>query len=164
MIIKINERFKPDSVLAMAKCICFLWGAVLAVAIWIVAIPLASSSTAVVYGIPFMPIWISLMQAIRIRLYYSSLFYTFTEKEIIIEKGLRKQNIIVPYDSVINVYTRQKPLSRILGLWYIHVQTTGYPYVLGGREVGRVVLEGIRNPEEVRSFILKKAEEVKRRE
>ncbi|MEM2929889.1 MAG: PH domain-containing protein, partial [Thermoproteota archaeon] len=92
---------------------------------------------------------------IWINLYYLSLFYTFTESEIIVEKGVWwKHKSIVPYNRITNVDIRQGPVSRMLGLWELRVQTAGYHAAPGSYGVAEAILQGIKNVEEVRSFIL----------
>jgi len=100
---------------------------------------------------------------IWIELYYLSVFYTFTEAELIIEKGfLWKHKSIVPYNRITNLDIRQDPFSRIFGLWDLHVQTAGYHAApSSGYGVAEAVLQGIKNITEVKDFILGRIERLK---
>ncbi|MEM3466983.1 MAG: PH domain-containing protein [Candidatus Jordarchaeales archaeon] len=161
MIVEINERFKPDPSFKTLQYIYLLMG-IIAIVVWgtviTVLISPFSASIALMVAMIFLAICLLtlLPSIVWINLYYQCLFYTFTESEIIVEKGVWwKHKSIVPYNRITNVDIRQGPLSRKLGLWELRIQTAGYHVATGGSYgVAEAVLQGIRNVEEVKNFIL----------
>lgn len=160
MVAKINERFKPDPSFKKLQylylLILLLFLLPLAVTI-IMLIAFFTPEFAVILTFFFLAIYLLILSPsiIWINLYYLSLFYTFTEDEIIVERGVWwKHRNIVPYNRITNVDIRQGPLSRLLGLWAIHVQTAGYHVAPQGYGVSEAILQGIKNVEETKSFIL----------
>ncbi|MBO3841407.1 MAG: PH domain-containing protein [Candidatus Brockarchaeota archaeon] len=167
MSIKINEHFKPHSDFKKLQYIKLSIAILSIILLGVVIMLLASFHHGLVVILSFvlliLCLIISIPSIIWINLYYSSVFYTFTENEIIVERGIWwKNNSIVPYNRITNVDIRQGPLSRILGLWEIRIQTAGYHDTSGGGiEVAEAILQGIKNIDEVKSFILSKVRELK---
>lgn len=156
MTVRIGEKFKPDP---SFKTLQYIYLLICLGPVLIVLLCLMSLNLAVFAMIGFILAIICLLilvsSIIWINLYYLSLFYTFTESEIIVEKGvLWKHKSIVPYNRITNVDIRQGPVSRMLGLWELQIQTAGYHVAPGSHGVAEAILQGIKNVEEVKSFIL----------
>ena len=72
--------------------------------------------------------------AFWIERYYDSISFELTDTEIIDCWGVWfKHTTRLPYSKVMNVDTRQGPISRRLDLWDIHIHTAGYGGSKGGR-------------------------------
>ncbi len=92
--------------------------------------------------------------ALWIPKYYNSLIYELGEEEIECREGVWFRKIsIVPYNRITNVDIVQGPLSRLLNLYTVRVQTAGYSSQVAKAEAR---LLGIENPEEVKNLILSK--------
>ncbi len=167
MSVRVGEMFKPDPSFKKLQYIYLLIGLALIlvfplclISILIMLSPLTLNLailTMIALILTIICLLVLVPSIIWINLYYQCLFYTFTESEIIVEKGVWwKHRSIVPYSRITNVDIRQGPVSRILGLWELRIQTAGYHAATGGSYgVAEAVLQGIRNVEEVKSFILK---------
>ena len=89
--------------------------------------------------------------------YYDSISYTFTEDEIMLERGVYwKHKSIVPYNRVTNIDIVQGPLSRRVGVGNVRVQTAGYSTASSGGATAEAQIFGVTNYEEIRDFILAK--------
>ncbi len=76
-----------------------------------------------VFGIP--AAWISL--------YYDSISYELTDDEIVWRRGVWfRRTGVVPYNRITNVDISQGPISRVLGIAYLKIQTAGYSPPSGG--------------------------------
>jgi len=92
--------------------------------------------------------------ALWIPRYYDSLIYELRDEEIECREGVWFRKIsIVPYNRITNVDIVQGPLSRLLNIYTVKVQTAGYSSQVARAEAR---LLGIENPEEVKSAILSK--------
>lgn len=164
MAIRISERFKPDPDFKKLNYVYLLILLTFILGIGVITtLPLLILGRNIPTTIAFLPflilffisLLISIPSAIWVNLYYASLFYTFTESEILVERGvLWKHRSIVPYNRITNVDIRQGPVQRLVRLWDIHVQTAGYNVYGGGATVAEAYLQGIRNAEEVREFVM----------
>lgn len=65
--------------------------------------------------------------------YYSSITYTLTGDEVMVERGVWwKMKHVVPYARVMSVDVIQGPISRHFGIGAVHVYTAGYTGPAGG--------------------------------
>ncbi len=92
MTVKIGERFKPDLSFKTLQYIYLLIGVLVLLLCGVTIITLISSfNLRIAMTVAFIFLIICLLilvpSIIWINLYYLSLFYTFTESEIIIERG-----------------------------------------------------------------------------
>ena len=86
--------------------------------------------------------------------YYNSLVYELRERELETREGVWFRKIsIIPYSRITNVDIVQGPLSRLLKIHTIKVQTAGYS---GQTRRAEARLLGMENPEEVKEMILSK--------
>ncbi|MBO3839602.1 MAG: PH domain-containing protein [Thermoproteota archaeon] len=167
MSIRLNERFKPYPDFKKLQYIKLSIAILSIIVLGLTIMLLVSFHPALVFILFLIFLVLCLIifipSIIWIKLYYLSVFYTFTENEIIVERGIWwKHKSIVPYNRITNVDMRQGPLSRALGLWELRIQTAGYHIASGGSfGAAEAILQGIKNVEEVKSFILGRIRELK---
>lgn len=165
MTIRIGKRFKPDPALKRLYYVYLLLPVLILLVLIvfiIIVIPYWEAKLILSWFLMVVCLLIALPSAVWIHMYYYSVFYTFTDNEIVVEKGVWwKHRSIVPYNRITNIDIRQGPLSRFLGLWELRVQTAGYHVSSGGQGVAEAVLQGIKNVEEAKSFILSMVGELK---
>lgn len=88
--------------------------------------------------------------------YCRSMTYEFSEAEITWRRGIWfKKTSIVPYSRITNIDVEQGPISRILGIASLRIQTAGYS---ARRPRAELRIEGVKDYEGVRSFILEQIE------
>lgn len=113
-------------------------------------------------SIPF--ILIVLFIAFWIPKFYSSISYSLSESDIVIEKGVWwKRKNIVPYNRVTNIDVVQGPLSRHFALGKISIQTAGFSGggSGGNAKAAEAIIIGIRNFEEIKDFILSRVKRLR---
>lgn len=87
--------------------------------------------------------------------YYQSIWYLFTNNEIITERGVWwRRKSTVPYNRITNIDVIQGPISRRFDLGKVRIQTAGYSATGGGGAIAEASIFGVKNFEEIRSFIL----------
>ncbi|MEM2878809.1 MAG: PH domain-containing protein [Candidatus Hadarchaeales archaeon] len=92
--------------------------------------------------------------------YYDSIFYTLTENEVMVERGVWwKMKHAVPYARVMSIDVVQGPISRKFGVGTVDVHTAGYTGPAGGSSGPGVrraeaSLFGVNNFIELRDRIL----------
>jgi len=88
--------------------------------------------------------------------YYSSIRYTLTDKEIVVERGVFwKMKSIVPYNRITNIDVVQGPLARRYRLGTVKIQTAGFS--TGGGSAPRVaeaVILNVKNFEEIKDTVM----------
>jgi len=87
-----------------------------------------------------------------IQAFYERARFTFTGDEIIVEKGVWwRRRDIVPYNRITNVSVIQGPISRMLGLATVRVQTAGFSGAAGASslQVAEAELFYVENAEEL---------------
>ena len=91
-----------------------------------------------------------------INAYYDSAWFTLTENEIIVERGVWwKRKDVVPYNRITNLSIVQGPISRWLGLATIRVQTAGFSTAgSAGAPAAEAVLFGVENAEELAEKVM----------
>ena len=81
--------------------------------------------------------------------------YTLTEDEIMWQRGVWfKKTGIVPYNRITNVDVSQGPVSRMLGIAFLKVQTAGYSAPSGSGGAAELRIEGVRQYEELQNVIM----------
>jgi membrane protein YdbS with pleckstrin-like domain len=74
---------------------------------------------------------------------WSSASMTVTDQRVILTTGvLTRSRIVISFDAILAVGTRQSLLGRVFGYGTIHLGTTSYPLPVS---FGRVPLEGVRD-------------------
>jgi membrane protein YdbS with pleckstrin-like domain len=87
--------------------------------------------------------------------YYKTIEYKLTNDEIVWQRGVwfRKTGI-VPYNRITNVDISQGPLSRLLSIASVKIQTAGYSAPSGSTGKAELHLEGIEHYEELQDIIM----------
>ncbi|VVB74461.1 Bacterial PH domain protein [Candidatus Tiddalikarchaeum anstoanum] len=94
---------------------------------------------------------VSVLVALWIPLFYDSINYKLTKTEIIWRRGVWFRNTgIVPYNRITNIDINQGPISRILNIASLKIQTAGY----SGTTSAEIRLNGIENFEALREQIM----------
>jgi len=147
---EIGREFKPSPKLIKLYYTYLLLVIVFGILPW--SIPLALISPLVSFLI-LTPILICIVfVALWIHLYYDTIVYKLTESEIVWRRGvLFKTTGVVPYGKITNIDIIQGPISKILGIASLKIQTAGY----SGRVGAEIRIEGIERFEELRELILK---------
>ncbi len=92
--------------------------------------------------------------ALWIPRYYDSLVYELREEELETKEGVWFRKIsVIPYNRITNVDVVQGPLSRLLNIYTVKVQTAGYSGQVSKAEAR---LLGMEDPEGVKEMILSK--------
>lgn len=87
--------------------------------------------------------------------YYETMLYHFSDTEIEWRRGVWfKKTSIVPYNRVTNIDVEQGPISRMLRIASLKVQTAGYSAPSGTAGVSEMRIGGVEQFEELRSFIM----------
>ncbi len=88
---------------------------------------------------------------ILVPLYYRSISYELTQREIIIRKGIfTKAEDMVPYHMVTNLHVTRGPIARTLGIGTLEVHTAGFSQQAGAE----AKLSGLENWGEVQRQLL----------
>jgi membrane protein YdbS with pleckstrin-like domain len=160
---KVGESFKPDkefmklyySYLMIFDAVIFLaviLPAIVAAFVYRTLFEVMIVSASLILPFLFMVFFV----AFWIPQYYASVSYSFTEGEIAVEKGVWwRHKSTVPYNRVTNIDIVQGPISRRFGVAKVRVQTAGYSATGGGGAVAEASIFGVKDFEEIRSFILK---------
>ncbi|MBE0517366.1 MAG: PH domain-containing protein [Methanophagales archaeon] len=81
----------------------------------------------VTLGVSLLILAILIFIAYWIPEYYETMRYKLTANEIVRRRGVWfKQTGIVPYSRITNIDTTQGPISRMLGIAALKIQTAGY--------------------------------------
>lgn len=96
---------------------------------------------------------IFLFAALWVALYYRTIKYSLSGDEMTWRRGVWFRNTgIVPYNRITNVDISQGPVSRMLGIASLKIQTAGY----SGQNMrsSEIKIEGMENFEELRERIM----------
>jgi membrane protein YdbS with pleckstrin-like domain len=166
---KLGEQFKPDKALMrlyytyllMVDAIIFLAAVLPATITALVMLPLDQAPLVAAFLI--LPLLLIVgFAAFWIPRYFSSVFFIFTEAEIVVERGVWwKHKSTVPYNRVTNIDLTQGPISRRYGLATVHVQTAGYSATGAGGATAEAQIFGVKNYEEIKDLILNMARGLK---
>jgi hypothetical protein len=154
--IKINEEFKPVPQFKKLYYIYLILAIPIAILTWYIPIlffaPLIitlSISILILVILIFIIYWVSK--------YYDSIFYKLTEDEIIWKRGVWfKKTGIVPYNRITNIDILQGPISRMLRIASLKIQTAGYSapsHGYGG--LAEIKINGIEEFENLRELIMR---------
>jgi len=85
--------------------------------------------------------------------YYHTILYRFSTTGISWERGVwRRKTGIVPYNRITSVDISQGPLSRLLGISMLKIQTAGYP--AGTASGVELKIEGMTDAGALREYLL----------
>lgn len=152
---KIGKSFRPEPQFKTLYYIYLLLALVFCVLTWF--IPVMLFVPFVITAFIFVPIVIIVVFVIYwIPLYYKTMQYTLTEDEITWQRGVWfKKTGIVPHNRITNVDMSQGPVSRMLGIAFLKVQTAGYSAPSGsGGGAAELRIEGVRQYEELQNVIM----------
>ena len=159
---KVGEAFSPDrelmrvyyTYLLIADLVIFvavILPVVVATFLYLSLDQVVTVSSSVIF--PFLAI--VFLIAFWIPKYYDSISYTFTEGEIMVERGVYwKHKSTVPYNRVTNIDIIQGPISRRAGIGKVRVQTAGYSTASSGGAAAEAQIFGVKNYEDIRTFLL----------
>ncbi|MCP8322006.1 MAG: PH domain-containing protein, partial [archaeon] len=129
---KIGEEFKPASQFKKLYHIYLMLAILLGILTWYIP-TLIFAPFIISLGILIPVLAILIFIAYWIPKYYNSMVYKLTENEMVWRRGAWfKKTGIVPYNRITNVDIDQGPISRLLGIASLKIQTAGYSAPSGG--------------------------------
>ena len=153
--IKIGEEFKPAPQFKKLYYIYLLLAIIFAILWWYLPV-LLFTPFGVKVGITIPILAILIFIAYWIRKYYETMVYKLTKDEIVWRRGVWfKKTGIVPYNRITNIDIGQGPISRMLGIASLKIQTAGYSGPSGGfGSPAEIKIEGVKQFEELRELIM----------
>ncbi len=138
----------------------FLYRIYLLIVVWLLVLPLLVS--VVLLTTPAMSLFFSVPALIMVLIvlywipkFHNSILYMFTDREIIMKRGVCiQQTSTVPYSRIINVEIIRGPISRSLGFSNLRVCTAGSS--ASGESVAKLLIRGIEDPDELRKLIMER--------
>jgi len=155
MEIEIGREFKPSPQLKKLYYIYLMLAVLIGILPWFVPILIFAPITlAMVITVPILIVLIFVIYWIP--KYYDSVFYSLNENEITWRRGVWfKKTGIVPYNRITNIDTVQGPISRLLGIASLRIQTAGYSASSSsGIGLAEIRIDGVRQFEELREMIM----------
>ena len=149
--IKIDEDFKPSPQFKKLYYIYFMSFILLAVLTWYIPI-LVFTPLAVIIGVSIPLLAILIFVVYWIQKYYDTMLYKLTRNEMVWRRGVWfRRTGIVPYNRITNIDINQGPISRMLGIASLKIQTAGY----SGQQVrSEIRIEGMERFEELRELVM----------
>lgn len=153
--IKIGEEFKPSLSFKKLYYTYLLLVVLIFILPWFIPIlifaPFIGSLSVL---IPLLAILIFI--AYWISKYYDTMIYKLTENEIVWRRGVWfKRTGIVPYNRITNVDIIQGPISRMLEIASLKIQTAGYSAPSQGfGSLSEIKIVGMKQFEELRELIM----------
>jgi membrane protein YdbS with pleckstrin-like domain len=156
--IKLDEEFRPAPQLRTLYFIYLLLGILIGVLPW--CVPLVLYIPRVSDNAPFIMLFFLLLPLLAflgfmvywIPRYYGTIRYKLTNDEVVWQRGVWfRQTGIVPYNRITNIDTIQGPISRMLGIAALRIQTAGYSGQQTRAEIG---MDGIEHFEELRALLM----------
>jgi len=163
VIPKIGEEFHPDISMKNLYYIYLALGVTVSCLSWMIPVTVAaflflpSSRALAITAVLLSPVLVAVsFTAFWISKYYYSIRYTFTNNEVVVEKGVYwKRKSFVPYNRITNIDIVQGPIARHFGLGTVRVQTAGYSAGGGGTtHVAEAVILNVKNFEELKDTIM----------
>jgi len=152
--VKIGEEFKPAAEFKRLYFIYLLLVIVVGIIPWF--IPLLLFSPLIVnLSVSISLLVLVIFIAYWILRYYDTVRYKLTETEIVWNRGVWfKQTGIVPFNRITNVDIIQGPLSRMLGIASLRIQTAGYSAASDGGRLAEIRIDGVKQFEELREQLM----------
>ncbi|MBO8183387.1 MAG: PH domain-containing protein [Archaeoglobus sp.] len=153
--IKLGEEFKPAPQFKKLYYIYFVLAVIFGILVWYIPILLFTPfEVKFGFSIPILAVLIFIVYWIS--KYYDSMVYKLTKDEIVWRRGVWFKNTgIVPYNRITNIDIGQGPISRMLGIASLKIQTAGYSGSSGGfGGVAEIKIEGVKQFEELRELIM----------
>ena len=153
--IKIGEEFKPAPQFKKLYYIYLLLVILFAILWWYLPV-LFFTPFEVKVGITIPILAILIFVAYWITKYYGTMAYKLTKDEIVWRRGVWfKKTGIVPYNRITNIDIEQGPISRMLGIASLKIQTAGYSAPSGRfGSPAEMKIEGVEQFEELKELIM----------
>jgi len=153
--IRIGEEFKPSPQFKKLYYIYLPLAIIFAILWWYLPV-LLFTPFEVKVGITIPVLATLIFVAYWIPKYYETIAYKLTKDEIVWRRGVWfKKTGIVPYNRITNIDVVQGPISRILGIASLKIQTAGYSGPSGGFGYpAEIKIEGVEQFEELRELIM----------
>lgn len=152
---KIGEDFNPAKQLRSLYFIYFLITIIFSVLIWY--IPLAFLVTSWITLIISVPLLLILIFVIYwIPKFYTTISYKLDSEEVEWRRGVWFKNTgIIPYNRITNIDIAQGPISRMLNIGSLKIQTAGYSNPnQGWGNSSEITIDGVEGFEELRHIIM----------
>ena len=152
---KIGEEFNPAKQLRNLYFIYFVITIIFSVLIWY--IPLAfmvASWITLIISVPLLLILIFVIYWIP--KFYTSISYKLDSEEVEWRRGVWFKNTgIIPYNQITNIDIAQGPISRMLSIGSLKIQTAGYSNPnQGWGNSSEITIDGVEGFEELRHIIM----------
>lgn len=152
---KMGEEFNPAKQLKTLYYIYFVIIIIFAVLIWLIPVSIFMSlSTTIIIAIPLLVILLFILYWIP--KFYSTIIYKLDNEEVEWRRGVWFKNTgIVPYNRITNVDISQGPISRMLNIGSLKIQTAGYSNPnQGWGNPSEITIDGVEGFEELRHIIM----------
>ncbi|MBM4241909.1 MAG: PH domain-containing protein [Euryarchaeota archaeon] len=152
---KIGDEFNPAKQLKTLYYIYFVITIVFAVLIWfipvVIFVPLFAT---IIIAIPVLVILLFVLYWIP--KFYTTISYKLDNEEVEWRRGVWFKNTgIVPYNRITNVDVSQGPISRMLDIGSLKIQTAGYSNPnQGWGNPSEITIDGVEGFEELRHIIM----------
>ena len=156
--IKLDEEFRPAPQLRTLYVIYLLLGILIGVLPW--CLPLVLYIPRVSDNAPFIILFFLVLPLLAflgfvaywIPRYCGTIRYKLTNDEVVWQRGVWfRQTGIVPYNRITNIDTIQGPISRMLGIAALRIQTAGYSGQQTRAEIG---MNGIEQFDALRALLM----------
>jgi len=152
---KMGEEFNPAKQLKTLYYIYFVITIIFAVLIWLIPVSIfAPLSATIMIAIPVLVILLFVLYWIP--KFYSTIIYKLDNEEVEWRRGVWFKNTgIVPYNRITNVDISQGPISRMLNIGSLKIQTAGYSNPnQGWGNPSEITIDGVEGFEELRHIIM----------
>ena len=156
--INLDEEFRPAPQLRTLYFIYLLLASLIGVLPW--CVPLVLYIPRISDTAPFIVLFFLVFPLLAflgfivywIPRYYGTIRYKLTHDEVVWQRGVWfRQTGVVPYNRITNIDTIQGPISRMLGIAALRIQTAGYSGQQTRAEIG---MNGIEHFEELRALLM----------
>lgn len=154
---KIGDEFNPAPQLKSLYYIYFIVTIIFGILIWLIPLTVfAPLFITLAIGIPI--IFILIFTTYWIPKFYSTIIYKLDEEEMEWRRGVWFKNTgIIPYNRITNVDIAQGPISRMLKIGSLKIQTAGYSNPnQGWGTSSEITIDGVEEFEELRHIIMDK--------
>jgi len=152
---KIGEEFNPAKQLKSLYFIYFIITVIFAVLIWYIPLVVfAPSFITIIITVPLVVILLFVLYWIP--KFYSTISYHLDHEEIEWRRGVWFKNTgIIPYNRITNIDIAQGPISRMLNIGSLKIQTAGYSNPnQGWGTSSEITIDGVEDFEELRHIIM----------
>ena len=149
---KIGEEFKPAP---QFKTLYYIYFLAFAVSCILIFFPMLFFTPIIALGISIPILAVLIFVIYWIQKYYDTMTYKLTENEMTWRRGVWfKKTGVVPYNRITNIDIAQGPISRMLGIASLKIQTAGYSAPASGLGSAEIRIEGMEQFEELRELVM----------